>query len=334
MLWDIPNMNRWRTRSLFFISFLTLCVLAGVLLFFARDSSALTITVDDDGEADYTDIRDAMDNAANGDTIRIWGGNYNCDNPLVCGKALNLIGNGSKQTILSSYLTITKSNTIVEGLSFHGEYYGMLVEKDTHGVLIRNCSMESSSSYGIYCYSPTKDLSVSGCTIRNCSFDGVRLQNAVRCQVRDSVLENCYYGVTLSGERNIIENCTSTDNSRGVCVLRGDGNSIINCSFERNDIGILDWGEGTILENNNFRDNGEDIAEKEGGPLSFVMNIIKLAAVLVVLLIVLRISISFVKARRKRARESAKNAGTPCFTAKDGWKKLPPGSNPPETSRK
>jgi len=66
------------------------------ILLFIGTGSGKTITVDDDGEADYSIIQDAIDNASKGDTIRVFEGVYNEN--IIINKSLSIVGNGSKVT--------------------------------------------------------------------------------------------------------------------------------------------------------------------------------------------------------------------------------------------
>ena len=71
-------------------------IFANSVLFFPNVVSGRTITVDDDGGADFTTIQDAIDNATDGDTIRVFRGGY--DGPIIVNKSVSLIGNGSGNT--------------------------------------------------------------------------------------------------------------------------------------------------------------------------------------------------------------------------------------------
>ena len=94
----IKNRNEPDVRPLPRLSLLTVLLLAGIvlcgiLLFLSEGGEGRTITVDDDGEGDYTSIQDAIDNATDGDTIRVWEGVY-YENVIV-NKSVSVIGNGS-----------------------------------------------------------------------------------------------------------------------------------------------------------------------------------------------------------------------------------------------
>jgi len=69
-----------------------------MLIAIAQTVGAKTITVDDDGGADYNTIQDAIDNGIPGDTIRVYEGTY-YENVGI-DKTLNVIGNGSSNTTI------------------------------------------------------------------------------------------------------------------------------------------------------------------------------------------------------------------------------------------
>jgi len=58
----------------------------------------MTLTVDDDGGADYTSIQAAIDNSSDGDTIRVFEGTYR--ELVSVNRSITLQGNGSEETII------------------------------------------------------------------------------------------------------------------------------------------------------------------------------------------------------------------------------------------
>ena len=87
------------------------------------NGSAKTITVDDDGGADYEKIQDAIDNATDGDTITVWEGIYY--GKVIVNKSVSLIGNGSELTTITGggngdLVTITADWVNMSGFSVTG----------------------------------------------------------------------------------------------------------------------------------------------------------------------------------------------------------------------
>ena len=94
---NTPHTNHtkfyWQLLASTLITILTL-----FLLLTAQDASARTIVVDDDGEGDYTTIKEAVDAAEDGDTIRVWDGKYRYfGETTIVNKTLGIIGNGTEK---------------------------------------------------------------------------------------------------------------------------------------------------------------------------------------------------------------------------------------------
>ena len=91
---------RPRKFGIDFITILLMGLTLIVLLFlFSDQADARTITVDDDGEAEFTNIQDAINASQDGDTVRVWDGTYHEN--VVVNRSLSLIGNGTETRIIA-----------------------------------------------------------------------------------------------------------------------------------------------------------------------------------------------------------------------------------------
>ena len=203
-----------------------LLVVAGILMFaIAGKTSATTITVDDDGEADYSKIQDAIDAAEEGDTIRVYAGTY-AENPIV-NKTVSLIGNGS-ETILDAGGRDTDMN-------------GISVQWDLCNISGLNITHVDYSESGI-------DISANSTTIMDCIFtDGGRW-------IRVNGNENAIHGVLMDnaicfcGDNNRVENSSTPS-----IQFEGNGNAAINNILEghgRGSCGINLRGNDNLAKNN------------------------------------------------------------------------------------
>ena len=68
-----------------------------------NSNSARTIYVDDDGNADYTRIQDAIDNASDEDTVYVFNGKY-YEN-VVVNESIKLTGEDRNSTIIDGKIT-------------------------------------------------------------------------------------------------------------------------------------------------------------------------------------------------------------------------------------
>ena len=79
------------------IGIAVLCVHV-LLLMDAGTGEGRTITVDDDGEAEFTNIQDAINASEDGDTVRVWDGVYH-ERVFVI-REIQMMGNGSGSSII------------------------------------------------------------------------------------------------------------------------------------------------------------------------------------------------------------------------------------------
>ncbi len=204
------------------LSLALLAIIALFLCLVARESSAKTITVDDDGGADHTTIRSAYFAANNGDTIRVYEGVYK--ESLDISKRIILIGNGSANT------TISYSGTSKDEI--------VLIEKDE----VRMSGFRLNNNGDKY-----YNLRI---TADDCDISDLVCQNADR------------YNIFIDGgENNLIANTScQIENARGFSLHRANGNVLENNSVSPledsySHLGFfLEYSSNCELRNNNCSD--------------------------------------------------------------------------------
>ncbi len=124
-------MNKWRiilSLNLFLILFFSSFFTSNCLT-----ATASSIYVNEDGNADYTIIQDAVDIANDGDTVFVYSGYYTEN--LVINKSISLIGEDKGNT------TIDGSNDVTVGIfSDNVELTGFTIKNGTNGIMINGSS--------------------------------------------------------------------------------------------------------------------------------------------------------------------------------------------------
>ena len=131
------------------------------LILFIQEAEAKTITVDDEGGQDYKIIQDAIDNATDGDTIKVYEGEY-VEN-IVIDKSIKLIGNGSVNTTINGIgigITVNISVDYVEVSEF--------LITGSGGIAYRDFAIKVYSSNNI----------ISNCIISNNNFTSIEFYNS------------------------------------------------------------------------------------------------------------------------------------------------------------
>ncbi|MCK4614244.1 MAG: right-handed parallel beta-helix repeat-containing protein [Thermoplasmata archaeon] len=261
-------------------------VLVLFLTIIANKSSAATLTVDDDGNAKYMKIQDAIDAAGEGDTVRVYEGLY-VEN-VVVGKTVSLVGNGSEVTTIDGggsgdVVRITADWVNISGLSITGSGSnwldsGIKVESDNNIISHNNCS---NNHYGIYLYSS------SYCTITNITMieNGIYIVGSLVKNWDSHTIDTTntvngkpvYYYKNISGftvpygtGQVILANCTWTYVENQNCsngsvgILVGYSSNITfenNTCNSNNDDGIYLWDSSNCtIENNTCENNNGGIA--------------------------------------------------------------------------
>lgn len=224
-------MNENRTRMIFIM----MLVFLGALVFavvFMPGAKARTITVDDSGGKDYTEIQDAINASRVGDTIYVYNGTYE---NITISKSINLIGESNQNTIIKGS-GIENSNSI----SILANY-----------VNISNLKIDNFGC-GIYLYNSSNNNIISN-AIANCSQFGIFLCTGLNNTITSNAVANCDCGIGLisslsSISSNIVTNCTS-----GIYLLFCSNNTIASNIIWNNERGVcLDAFFGAFCSNNSI----------------------------------------------------------------------------------
>lgn len=118
-----------------------------------NDLISNTYIVDVNGAGNYTTIQEAIDNATEGDIIRVWDGIYNEN--IIINKTLHVFGNSSKTTTIAgvgfnnSVVTIVANEAIFSGFDVRGGDFIGIELVASEGVIINDNNI-NNNTYGIW----------------------------------------------------------------------------------------------------------------------------------------------------------------------------------------
>ena len=188
-------------------------------------SEGKTIYVDDDGDADYTRIQDAVDAASDGDTIYVYSGIY-YENVKI-----------NKSIILQGE---DKENTIVHGGGF-GSGDGVILVKYSDNVEITGFAVRNSCPYW--------------------PGSGIGLYNAEQCIVTDNIVYDCCIGIHafITSDVTISKN-TITNSKFGIRIQKTKFSTITRNTMQDNEIGMdLNAAYNNEIIENNFINNEKQV---------------------------------------------------------------------------
>lgn len=246
------------------------------------------ITVDDDGDEDYTHIQEAIDAAEPGTIILVYSGTY-IEN-IIMNKQLILIGIEENEEGIpvinpvdsSSTVTITADRCTLNGFKVMGgkEYLEAGIKIISDHNLIKNNVVFNSSFYGINLYrSKYNSVSdnyiyennwgikiqfshkniINGNTLRD-NWVGIWLHYSLRNTIRENSIDNNYYGIESmfkSNRNNIVLN-NIRNNSYGLDFFKSEYNTILENNIENSTFnGIRIWGcDLNRIKYNNITNSG------------------------------------------------------------------------------
>jgi len=283
---------------------LSLLILVVTILLFmvvAEEGSGKIITVDDDGGADYTRILDAIDNATEGDTIRVWSGVYREE--VVVNRSISLVGNGSEKSIIYENsssdigVKITADRVNFSGFMISGgwEYWvryttGISVESDYvhifennftecrygidvhgfHNIVEKNTCW--ANEYGI-CLRGSKNTTISGNLCLN-NTHGIQLTTTKADLSEDNTLannsciKNSFNGIEIigSGSTVLINNNCSSNTISGITVRSSNKTTVQTNVISHNKWGVyLFHSNDNDFTHNTISNNEVGIFAKFGG---------------------------------------------------------------------
>ena len=233
-------------RFLALLLFLLGTVLVLIVLI-SDDSSGKTLVVDAGGNGDYTVIQEAVDNADEGDIVRVWAGVY--ERKVIIDKSLSLIGNGSEATIIDALgkkiaVTIEADWCNVSGFNVtNTPYFEDGIRRSEHGMTITSNHTTISNN------------TIS--TIRN----GIVFNHSSNNTISNNNFpDNGYHNILLFDTSNstVSNNTCSGDSGSGIYLDGSDSNTLSNNTITNCETGILfdHSSYNNTVSNNTISNNG------------------------------------------------------------------------------
>ncbi|KAA0002823.1 MAG: hypothetical protein FE044_02375 [Thermoplasmata archaeon] len=213
------------------------------------------------GEGNYSSIQAAIENASNGDTIKVYPGIYN-ENVIV-NKEVKIIGDPTIDANGGYGIEIVANNVGIENFTIYNFSIGIYAH-NIENVTISNCTIYNPSQHGAGIKFEYVEKSVINNTSVNNTWDGIHLRYSSYNTISNCVSHNNgASGIFLfSSSNNNITNCTSSNNRDGMYIDNAAGkNNIIryNTFSNNNRYGIIiTYSTANYIYLNNFIDNADN----------------------------------------------------------------------------
>jgi len=229
-------------------------------------SQVSILIVDCNGNGDYPTISRAIENAVDGDIIRVWDGIYLEDTIRVT-KMVSIIGNGSTNTIIESTgeigIKIYSSGVSISGLSIINTTESSVhIGENAKNTTLSDINIVSKEGNGIVVGAPYVLISRCNITSKTPYGNGIILQSS-SCKVTDCKISKYANGVLLifeeARDNTILNNEIYNNSAAGIDIRLGaNNNTIVYCNIYSNMYGIYiqqDSNDNIIHHNNFFNNN-------------------------------------------------------------------------------
>ena len=222
-----------------------------------------TITVDDDGGADYTKIQDAVDNADLGDTIFVYSGTY-YEN-VVIDVSIDLIGEDKEATIIDGsgdddVINVSAEDVSISGFTIQHSgnhwYYDGGIDIRSNNCLITDNNIVFHQENGILIKSSFNTISSN--YLSNIGRGIVTHYNHDNLITDNTITDAAVTGIKLSlnSDDNTVCNNIVYDSTIGIGISAGIDNIIFNNHLYENQDGIdLHTCSNTLVYENIIEDN-------------------------------------------------------------------------------
>ena len=259
-----------------------------------NETNKITLYVDDDAptggngslEHPFNRIQDALDISREGDTVRVFNGTYSKDVAVAVEKGINLLGNGSVNTVIEGDGDHDTVLVLADGVNLSGfriitgsdRSNGITVTSDHNHIFENNCS---SGRYGVY-LTPSYTITLTNNTFTNNIFTNntepnIYLDDASNLTLSGNTMTGT--GIFISGNSLYHWNTHTIDdsntrngkaiyyyrNTNNITIPEGAGQVIlVNCSYMTvenqtlNGAGtsiLVRWSEHITIANTNSSGN-------------------------------------------------------------------------------
>jgi parallel beta-helix repeat protein len=187
------------------------------------------IYVDDDGDTNYTSIKEAINNASDGDTIYVYNGIY--DEYFCINKSISLIGESKENTRIRYLPSLSISKSLILILADNVTISNFTIKNNVVPIIDPNDSSPPTwiYDYGIGIEVLSNNNIISGNIIQNNAGYGILLNHSQNTKILKNNLtkhtQACIY--FKSSSNNLITNNTIINNERGIIFHINSTNNIL-----------------------------------------------------------------------------------------------------------
>ncbi len=276
-------------------------IVVGILLFFVSigispcvaetqkgpASQGNWLYVGGSGPGNYTRIRDAIDNASEGDTVYVFHGTYN--ESLAISKSLTILGEDKNTTIIdgqherTSIVQLKTCNIYFSGFSLiHSSFYtngfGLSISSDSsYNIVTNNIIAENQGFWGgIFIEGDTNQINNN--TLRSNSGRGILISyTATNNIISENDISGSPRGIWVSSCRDniITKNHIHNNSWQGIWLAATKGNEISDNTIENNGEAafyIESDASHDMIKENIIKNNGNGLVILDSESLTITMN--------------------------------------------------------------